>query len=160
MTTITPGYGSAVSLACTTTALASDGNLLAGRQSAIANNTTDLAVDTILEGTIATSGTITAGTIELWAFASIDNTNFTGGASSAGDANLSLPTTGMKALMQKLDAISVDTTARTYVIGPYSVANAFGGTMPAYWGFFVVHNLGSGVLTTTLKYLPVKYNNA
>jgi hypothetical protein len=142
-----------------TSQLPGDTNLLAGRQSAIADNTADLADDALLGGTIVTSGTITAGTIEIWSFAMVDGTNFTAGASASGDGSLSLATGGLKHLMQDLETITVDTTGRTYAIGPFSIANAWGGSMPEKWGFFVVHNLGSGVITTTMKYVPLKYTN-
>lgn len=161
-TTLKPSYGSATSITCTTTSLATDSNLLAGRQSNIVNNTSDLADDAILGGTIATTGTPTAATvIELWLFGSWDNgTTFSAGASSGGDANLSPATIGSKSLMALAQIIQqTDTTSRTYTVGPISVAAAFGGVMPDHWGFFVVQNTGTTLGATTLKYTPIQYQN-
>lgn len=161
MTTLKPSYGAAVSLACTTTALASDSNLLAGRQSNVANNSTDLGDDILLTGTIATSGTITINTvIEIWVFSSVDNTNFTGGAANTGDADLTEASLGMKRTMA-LGAVidQTDTTARTYPIPTISLAELF-GTVPEYWGVFIVQNTGATLGATALKYLPVQYTNA
>lgn len=138
-----------------------DANLLAGRQSAVVNNTTDLAVDAILGGTIADTSTITANTvIELWLFGSWDNGTTYSAGMGAGDANVSPATLGVKRLMALALVIDLtDTTARTYTIGPISVAQAFGGTMPDHWGFYVVQNSGQTLGATTLKYTPVQYTN-
>jgi hypothetical protein len=160
-TTLKPSYGASVSLACTTTSLSSDTNLLAGRQSIVADNTSDLADTVMLGGTIATTSTPTANTqIEIWLYGDVgDGTNYSGGA-GATDANLSLATAGVKALMVLGQVIGqTDTTARTYDVGPINVGKAFGGDMPAKWGFFVVHNTGQTLGATTLKYTPMQYQN-
>lgn len=168
MTTITkPSYGSATSITCTTTSLSSDSNLLAGRQSTPINNSSsgsppgDLALDAILGGTIATTGTPTANTtIEVWLFGSWDGGTTYTCAAGAADANLSPATLGSKNLMKLIEVIvQTDATARTYTIGPYSVAQAFGGVMPDHWGVFVVHNTGTTLGATLLKYTPVQYQN-
>lgn len=159
MTTLKRPNATWAALACTTTALAGDGNLLAGRQSAAFDNTTPQADDVFVGGGVATSGAITAGTVEIWASALCDGTNFTAGA-GGGDSTLTLATTGVKDLMQKLDVLTVDTTARTYYCGPYSIANAFGGTMVDKFCLFIVHNLGSGVITTTLQTGYIDYTNS
>ena len=163
MTTLTISYGSATSITCTTTSLASDTNLLAGRQSNTVDNTSDLGVDALLGGTIATTSTPTANTvIELWLFGSWDNgTTYSAAAASGGDANLSPATVGSKNLMVLAQVINqTDTTARTYTLGPISVAQTFGGVMPDHWGFYVVHNTGQTLGATTMKYTAVQYQNA
>jgi hypothetical protein len=141
MSTLKPLYGSKVSLACTTTTLAADTNLLSGRQSAVESNATDLAVDALLGGQITTVAPTANTVVEIWLFASWDGgTTYTAGA-GAGDGVLNLPTQGVKDLMQRVDVINQsDSTGRTYNVGPYSVANAFGGTMPDHYGFAVFHN--------------------
>lgn len=163
MTTLKPSYGSATSLTITTGSLASDSNLLAGRQSNVANNTSDLAVDSIVGGAIAAPGSAPNGGtfIEVWLFGSWNNgTTYTAGA-GASDANLSLATTGVKQLMSRVASIAqTDTTARAYDFGPVSVASAFGGSMPDHWGVFIVHDLGVTLGATTLQYTPLQYTNA
>lgn len=160
-TTLKPSYGSATSVTCTTTSLATDSNLLAGRTSASVANTTDLGVTALLGGTIATTSTPTANTqIEIWLYGSWDNATTYSAASTGADANFSPATTGVKAAMALGNVIQqTDTTARTYTIGPIDVAASFGGTMPDHWGFFVVHNTGQTLGATTLKYTPVQYQN-
>lgn len=161
-TTVKPAYGSSTSITCTTTSLASDTNLLAGRQSTVVDNeTTTLAIDAILGGTIATTSTPTADrTIEVWLFGSWDGgTTYTAGAGSA-DANLSLATPGFKVLMALAQVILTDATARTYTLGPISVRQAFGmDVLPDRWGVFIVHNTGQTLGATALKYRPVNLQN-
>lgn len=161
MTAIKPSYGSATTIACTTTSLASDTSLLAGRQSAQVDNTADLAVDALLGGTIATTGTPTTGTtIEVWLWGSYDNGTTRSAAAGTSDANFSPATQGVKLMMAHALTINQDnTTARTHTFGPVSVAACFGGTMPDHWGVFIVHNTGTTLGATALKYMPVQYQN-
>lgn len=163
MTSLNISYGSATAVTCTTTSLASDSSLLAGRQSNIVDNSTALADDALLGGTIATTGTITANTVvELWLFGlAVDSTQFSASAASTGDANFTPATLGVKNLMSLgLVIQQTDTTARTYTVGPISVAQAFGGVYPQKWGFYIVQNTGATLGATTLKYVPVTYTNA
>lgn len=161
MTTQSVAYGSPTTIACTTTSLATDSNFLAGRTSAAVNNSSDLAVDCIMGGTIATTGTPTANTgIEVWLYGSWDGGTLYSGAAGGTDANQTF-VQASKQLMTLVAVIQqLDTTARTYTFGPISVAAAFGGTMPDHWGFFVVHNTGTNLGATAVKYTPVKYSNA
>lgn len=160
-TTVRPKYGTATAIACTTTSLASDTNLLAGRQSDQVDNTADLAVDALLGGTIATTSTPTTGSvIEIWVWGSWDNGTTRSAAAGASDANLSLATQGVKLMLANIHTINQDnTTARTHTFGPLSVAACFGGTMPDHWGVFIVHNTGQTLGATALKYRPVQYEN-
>lgn len=163
MTTLKPSYGSVTSVTITTSALATDANLLAGRQSNAVNNTSDLAVDSLVGFAFAAPGSApTANTqIEVWLFGSWNNgTTYSAGA-GASDANLSLATTGVKQTMALAGIVQqTDTTARIYDFGPVSVAAVFGGpTMPDHWGAFIVHNLGVTMGTTTMQYTPVQYTN-
>jgi hypothetical protein len=161
MTTLKPSYGSATAITCTTTSLTSDTNLLAGRQSNVVNNTSDLGVDVIIGGTIATTSTPTANTvIEFWLFGSWDNGTTYSAAAGGGDGNFSPATIGSKNLMSLAAVISqTDTTARTYTLGPISVGQMFGGVMPDHWGFYVVHNTAQTLGATTMKYTPIQYVN-
>lgn len=161
MSLIKPSYGTATTITITDNALATDANLLAGRQSTAINNETDLADDALLGGTILTTGTPTANTvIEVWVFASWNGgTNYSAGA-GASDANFSPATTGSKNLMALAAVIvQTDTTARTYSFGPISIAQLFGGTMPDRWGVYIVHNTGQNLGDGVFMYRPVQYQN-
>lgn len=158
-TLLKPSYGSSATITFTVSGLATDSNLLAGRQSAIVNNNTDLAVDAIVGWSILT-GTTTANTvIEIWANGTWDDgtTYIAGGG--GGDAALSPATVGIKRGMKLLAVIDVtDTTGRTFT-GMASIAQAFGGTMPQRWHLYIVHNTGANLSTTTVKYTPIQYTN-
>lgn len=160
-TTIKPSYGTATAITITTTSLASDTALLAGRQSNQVDNTSDLAVDAIFGGTVATTSTPTSGSvIEIWLWASWDNGTTRSAAAGSSDANLSCSTQGVKLMMAHAITINQDnTTARTHTFGPISVAQCFGGSMPDHWGFYVVHNTGQTLGATAVKYTAVQYQN-
>src|SRR5688572_18237888 len=135
MTTATPLYGTTTAMTITLTGLASDANLVAGRQSTVAaNSATDDAVDALVGGKITTGTTpTTARQIEVWAFGSYDDTEYTGGAGGS-DAALTPDT---KSLLKLLTIIpTVATSDKAYRWGPYSVAQAFGGYMPENWGIY------------------------
>lgn len=163
MTTATISYGTSAALTATLASLASDTNLIAGRQSTVIDNTSDVAIDAIVGGKVTTGTSPTASRqIEVWAFGSYDGTTYSAGA-GASDANFS--PTGEKTLMSLLTVIPTDSTSNhAYEWGPFSVAQAFGGTMPKKWGIFIVHNTGVNLNSTggnhEIKYTPVKYASA
>jgi hypothetical protein len=164
MTTLTPVYGSVATLTFGLASLANDStNYLAGRESAAADNTSDLADDCMVGGKITTGTSPTAGRqIEVWAIGSYDGTSFSGNATGA-DANLTL-TAPTKALLKLLQIIPTDATSNhLYTWGPFSVAQAFGGTMPRKWSIFVVQGTGVALNATAgnheLKYTPIKYQS-
>lgn len=160
-TTVKPHYGTPTAITCTTTSLGSSSSLLAGRQSAQIDNTADLAVDALLGGTIATTGTPTAGgVIEVWLFGSWDGGTTRTAGMGTSDANITPSTVSDKVLLAPAITLQQDnTTARTFTFGPISVAEAFGGVMPDHWGVFIVHNVGTTLGATALKYTPVQYDN-
>lgn len=161
-TTATPSYGSATSITMTLASLASDTNLVAGRESNSVDNTSDLAIDALVEGKVTTGTSPTASRqIEVWLIGSVDGTNFSGSATGS-DANL---TPSEKTLLKLLTVIpTVNTSDKAYTWGPFSVAQAFGGTMPATWSVYIVHNTGQNLNSTGgnhfVKYRAVKYASA
>lgn len=160
--TIKALYGTPQTLTITTSGLASDGTLLIGRQSSqVDNETSILALDALLGGSIPTSGSPTANTvIEVWVWASWDGgTTRTAGMGTT-DAGKTLASNGVKHLMALGAAITQsDTTARTYDFGPVSVAQLFGGSMPDRWGVWLVHNTGAALGTATIGYRPLQMQN-
>jgi len=163
MATVTPSYGTSAALTITLASLASDASLIAGREATAIDNTTDLAIDSIVGGKVTTGTSPTASKqIEVWADGSYDGTTFSAGATGT-DANFS--PTGEKTQLKLLQIIPTDATSNhTYEWGPFSIAQAFGGTMPKKWGIFIVHNTGVALNATAgnheVKYTPVKYVSA
>ena len=114
------------------------------RQSTEIDNATNLYLDALIGGKI-TSGaasTSSTGLVAIYAFASADDqTNRTENA-GASDAAITLtsPTN-----LRLVGIVNVVANATTYRFGPFSVAAAFGGILPKYWGIVVV-NLSGGTL--------------
>lgn len=163
MTIATPLYSSPVTMTITLTGLVSDTNLVAGRQStAVDQKDTDDCVDALVGGKVTTGTTPTTGRqIEIWLFGSYDDAEFSGSA-GATDATL---TPDEKNNLKLLFIIpTVATSDKTYKWGPFSVAQAFGGTMPVQWGVYIVHNTAVNLNATATNhevvYYPVKYESA
>lgn len=163
MTTATPLYGAKVTHTITLAALASDTNLLAGREgTAIDQKDTDDAIDALVGGMVTTGTTPTAARqIEVWAYGSYDDTNFND-AITGSDANVTLVT---KTLLRMLTIIPTNNTSdKAYKWGPYLIAQAFGGIIPVRWGIFMVHNTGVNLNATggnhAVEHYPVKFESA
>lgn len=162
-TTATPVYSATVSHTITLASLASDANLVAGRAgTAIDNKVTDQAIDSLVQGKVTTGTSPTASKqIEIWAYGSYDGTNFSAGATGS-DANL---TPQAKTLLKRLEMIPTSNVSnQAYAWGPFSIAQAFGGSMPSKWGIFVVHNTGVALHATGgnhfVAHVPIKYQSA
>jgi hypothetical protein len=135
----------------TLASLASDASQLAGRQSDIINNEANEYLDYLVSGKITTGTTPTASkSIEVWAFAAVNDTPTYPDQFGASDANRS-PTSRdiLGGSARLLWAIPTDgTTSRTYWFGPISLAALFGGALPRRFGFYVVHNTGVNLNAT------------
>lgn len=143
MATTKVNHASAGTITITNTSLA-DG---AYRQSTSVDNDTNGYLDAHVGGSIQTGTTPTADTnIEIYAYASYDGTNFTGGASGSDAAYTA---DGEEGLFKLLEVITVDATSdQDYVWGPVSVSQAFGGILPVKWGVVVLNNTGAALNAT------------
>lgn len=145
---------STVALTLTLASLASDSTLLAGRASTAVDNTTNLDLDHLLAGAIATGTSPTVSTtIEVWVYsvASIASGTPTYVDSITGtDANKTMTSLNVKNSAMRFAALfTVDaTTGRNYFLAPVSVASLFGGSLPPFWGVFVVQNTGVALNAT------------
>lgn len=131
--------------------LASDTNLLAGRESAVLTNTTNLYVDALLAGRFKANNTApTAGVIEVWVGAALNDTptypDVFDGTSSAE----TITSADIKNSILRLAASIVTTTTanRVYEFAPISVASLFGGVLPTHWWVFVTHSMVQALNTT------------
>jgi hypothetical protein len=162
MTTATINYAAAATLTMTLAALATDASLLAGRESTAVDNTTNLYVDALVGGKVTSHASVapTAGKqIEVWAYGTYDGTTYSGGCTGS-DNNLTFASE--KTMLKLLTIIPTDaSTAHTYEWGPFSVAQAFGGTMPQKWGIYMVQNTGQALNATAgnheVKYTGIKF---
>jgi len=149
-------YASASDATITLASLASDTNLLIGRQSSAVFNTTTLALDYLISGKIATNSSVaptTARAIEVWAVGSWDGVNWPD-VFGSGDAGRTITSSDIKASICRLiAAMATDATlGRTYPFGPVSVAAAFGGTVPPAFAIFVTQSTGQVLHATAANH--------
>ena len=145
---------SSVAITCAIASLASDTNLLAGRASTAVDNTTNLDLDHLVSGLITAGTSPTVGTtIEVWAYAyrTIASGTPTYPDSITGtDANKTMTSANVKnAALRLVAVITVDNTSnRGYEFPPTSIAGLYGGSMPPFYGLFIVHNTGVALNST------------
>lgn len=155
MSDIKVKYPSTSSIALTfgVASLASDANLLAGRESTAVDNTTNVDLDHVVSGFVTTGTTPTVSTvIEIWAYAPYKTASGTPTYPDVLDGTDSAETitsANVKYSMLRLvSTIVVDNTSnRSYYVAPVSIRNLF-GAMPKFWGLFLVHNTGVALNST------------
>lgn len=151
MSSIKIDYAASSALTIALASLASDSNLLAGRQSTAWNNTSNKYLDLLIGGKISTGTSPTAGKqIEVWAYAAVNDTPTYPDAITGSDGNVTITSADIKiAALAKLEDIYTDaTSSRAYWFKPRSIASLFGGELPPYGGIFVVHNTGVALHAT------------
>lgn len=153
-------YGASAALTITAGSLANDStNLLAGRQSTVVDNTSNLWLDYLIAGFVKAGTSPTANsTIEVWAFASADDTPTYPDVLGGSDAAVTLTSANVKnSGLRPIAFITVDSTSnRVYPIAPVSLANIF-GFVPKYWGIVLINGSGAALNAsgTSFSYTPV-----
>ena len=146
-------------LTVTVASMATDANLLIGRQSSEVDDTTVRALDYLCSGRITTGTNPTGGSIEVWVIAAFDSTGtaypdvFTNG----GDAARTWTNAAIKSGAARLvySASPVTSTAgsdKGYSWSGFSIAGAFGGTLPPRFVFFVTHSTGVNLNATAANH--------
>lgn len=143
-------YGTPADATITLASLASDTNLLTGRESTAIDNTSTLALDYLVSGKITVGTTpTTARQIEVWVVGRWDATNwpdvFDGTDSAETIASAEIKTT-ITRLVASIPTVA--TSDRTYPFGPVSIASLFGGIVPQAFVFFVTHNTAVNLNST------------
>lgn len=137
MATVSNSYAAAGTVTITQTSLTTG----SWRQSTAVDNTSNLYLDALVGGSIQVGTTPTAdNAIYIYAYASYDGTNYTGGASGSDAAYTA---DGEEKLLKLLEIIVVDATSdQDYVWGPVSLKEAF-GEMPSKWGIVIDNESGA-----------------
>lgn len=136
-------YVASAALTITLASLASDTNLLAGRQSTAVDNTSNLYLDHSLCAQVTTGTTpTTAKEIDLYAYGQMDDSGTYPDQITGTDGNVTMTTANI--LAQGLAQVQVVSTSGTSneknTFRPTSVSGLFNGILPNKWGVFVVHN--------------------
>jgi len=131
-------------------------NKLAGAQTDIIDNTTNLDLDHILTGVIKLGTSPTAGrTIEIWAFAprkiASGSATYPDVLTGAGAATKTLTSANVKAgmLIPVMTLTTDGTTGRNMELRPISIASLFGGNLPPKYGLFVLNCTGVALDSTS-----------
>jgi len=134
-------WASSADLTITLASLASDTNLLAGREATAIDARTDGYADYLVSGKITTGTSPTASrSIEVW-FIGWDGSGWPDVLDGT-DSDETISLSNVKNSICRFCA-NLSTTATSnedYYFGPVSVASAFGGRLPGQWTVFVVHN--------------------
>lgn len=151
MASIKLAYAASATVTITPDALASDTNLLAGRESTAIDNATNLYLDYLLAGKL-TTGTLPTDAREIRVYVAgiVDDTPIYPDVLDGTDSNETITSSGIRDAALRLAAVIAtnNTSDRTYWFGPISVAALFGGTLPGKFVVFVVHNTGVNLNAT------------
>jgi len=153
MTTRKIAYATSAAVFTTSTSLdslASSSTWLAGFESAVVDNGTNLYVDALLGGRFkANASTPTAGQIRVYVGSLIDDSNYPDVFDGAESAE-TVTSADIRDQILKLAAVLVtDATAnRIYEFDGVSIAQLFGGTMPKKWFVFVTHSMVTALNAT------------
>lgn len=167
MATVKIAYAASATITISPENVATSSTFVAGVESGVIDNTTNLYVDAIVGGTWTSGTTPTINTQVLVYVLSVRDDApaypdvFDGTASAE-----TLTSAGVGQGFLKLGAIiNVDSTTsnRAYDV-LFSVAQLFGGVMPLKWELFITHNTGVNSNSTTgnhvWKYTGITYTVA
>jgi len=165
MTTVLKAlHGNSAALTLTINGLASDTNLLAGRSSAVVDNTTNLSDDELITYVIKTGTSPTAGTsVLIYVWCQLDDTPTYPDAVTGSDANVTITSSNVLAAGAFILAkgLSIDATSNRVYSGYFSLKAQFQDYMPKKWGIFVVHNtaVALNAAGNTISRIPLQYQN-
>jgi hypothetical protein len=150
MADIKQAYGTASDATITLASLASDTNLLVGRESAAVDNTSSLSLDWLVSGKVTTGTSPTAARqIEVWAVGSWDGTNWPDVFDGTESAETATSSDIKNSVCRLVAVMATSATSNVvYHFGPVSIASAFGGVVPPKFVLFVVHNTGVALNAT------------
>lgn len=118
-----------------------------GWQSAVVDNTTNLYLDSLVMVVLDFANTApSAGKAAyVYAYGGIESGTYTDPASGS-EGTITLPDITANALKIKLIGVIPYTTADEVAEGgPFSVAGAFGGVLPPYWGVVIMNHSGAAL---------------
>lgn len=129
----------------------------AGWQSAQVDNTANLYLDALVQFTNTAVNTAAANSKAIFFYAFGGNatgvlTNFGAAVTGTGEATLTFPDVTANPVPGLVYVQPYTTTNIAMVSPPFSIAAAFGGILPSYWGIAAVNHTGMTLGTVTMKY--------
>jgi hypothetical protein len=166
MATVTINYASSAVITCNCTTLGS-GSFTAGYESSWVDNTTNKYVDALLSGKVTVGTTPTANTqILVYTVAMQSDSSYPDvfDGTEGAETLTNLGACGGSLKLAAIMNVPVTTSDIAYNFGPTSVAQLYGGVMPAKWALFITHNTGAALNGTganqAFYYRGVKYDMA
>lgn len=143
-------YGTASDVTITLASLATDANLLTGRESAAIDNTSALVLDYLVSGKITTgTSPTTAKSIDVWAVGSWDGTNWPDVFDGTESAETITSSEIKASVCRYVAQMATSATSNVaYHFGPVSLAAAFGGVLPPKIVLFVTHSTVAALNST------------
>ena len=152
-------YGTPADVVITLAGMASDTNLLTGRQSVEIDNTVLRAVDYTVGGRVTAGANATGGVIELWVVASLDNIGlYPDVITNAGDLAKTFSSANAKSFNARpigSQPVTASASALAYWFPPVSVASLFGAQMsPPRFVIFGTHSSGVALSSAQIRIQP------
>lgn len=144
-------YAASAAYTCTLTGLASDTNLLAGRESTGLSNTTNKYLDELVAGLITTGTSPTdARVIEVHAIGALNDTPLYPDVFDGTDSAETITSSGIKGgiVAQVANILANNTSDRTYPFKPVGIRQLFGDALPPAHVLFVTHSTGVNLNAT------------
>ena len=143
-------------LTITLASLATSSTLVAGRESTVVDNSSNLYLDVQVAGQITTGTSPTSNTaIQVWGYGPLKIVSSTktypvatATALTGSDAAATFEVGQRNGLVLLATMIVNSTSDRAYSFVVPSLAQAFGGTLPPFWGVWVTHATGVNLNST------------
>jgi hypothetical protein len=148
MATVKQAYGSLdQAITITLNSLTNgSGSYGAGQSSAYVDNSVNLYLDALVQVQIKTSASALANDQAVYVYAYGSSFGTTSGDFTDGITGSDGAFTGTNPPNARLlGVINAVATSTTYTGGPWAASLAFGGTLPEYWGIYVVNYTGQAL---------------
>lgn len=154
MASVKQAFGTETSFTITFNSLASSAS--AGRSSVYVDNSSNLYEDALVIVTVDMPGSGTPANdkaVHIYAYGSNDASVFSDGVAGTDSAF----THTVPANLPLIGSVNTPASAVVYRGGPFSVARAFGGVLPKYWGIVIRNYCGLTLDSSgnAAKFLPV-----
>ena len=143
-------YGASSALTITLASLATDANLLTGRESDGVDNTVNLYPDYLLSGFVTTGTTpTTLKEIRVYVVGLMEDATYPD-VFDGTDSAETISGVGTRDGIGKVATVipTIATSNLAYYFGPVSVASLFGGVMPKKFVVFITHNTAVNLNST------------
>jgi hypothetical protein len=136
----------------------------AGWQSAVVDNTSNLYVDAQVNVVLDFANTSPANSkaFFVYAYGGLESGVYTNPASGSEGTITLTDVTANPQCLKLLASVPYTTADEVVESGPISVAQAFGGTLPAYWGIVIINHTGAAIAASgnSVKWCGIYHNVA